>query len=40
VDFVHDVSMGISVTREVYGGALRAKHAKHPHPYPLLREIQ
>jgi hypothetical protein len=31
--------MGIAVTREVYGGVLRALSAKHPHPYPLSREI-
>jgi hypothetical protein len=33
------VSMGIAVTREVYGGVLRAKPAKQPHLYPLSREI-
>jgi hypothetical protein len=31
--------MGIAVTREVYGGVLRAKPIKHPHPYPLSRQI-
>jgi hypothetical protein len=31
--------MGIAVTIEVYGGVLRAKPAKHPHPYALSREI-
>jgi hypothetical protein len=38
VDFVHDVSMGISVIREAGGGVLRAKPAKHPHLPPLSRE--
>jgi hypothetical protein len=31
--------IGIAVTREVYGDVLRALPAKHPHPYPLSREI-